>query len=51
LDQTLQKYLHEITARVIAESINGDNSEVEVRSGNALPGSAPEFAGQANGEE
>lgn len=37
LDRTLQQYLTEETNRVIAESINRDTSDVEVRSGQALP--------------
>lgn len=37
LDHTLQQYLTEETNRVIAESINKDTSDVEVRSGQALP--------------
>jgi hypothetical protein len=37
LDRSLQKYLTEVTDRVIAESINKDTSDVEVRSGQALP--------------
>jgi hypothetical protein len=37
LDRTLQNYLTEITERVISESINKDASDVEVRSGQALP--------------
>jgi hypothetical protein len=37
LDRTLQQYLTEVTDRVIAESIHGDASDVEVRSGQALP--------------
>jgi hypothetical protein len=37
LDNTLQEYLTEITDRVIAESINRDTSDAEVRSGHALP--------------
>ena len=37
LDRTLQQYLTEETNRVIAESINKDTSDVEVRSGQALP--------------
>jgi len=40
LDQTLQKYLTEVTDRVIGESLNRDTSDVEVRSGQALPASA-----------
>lgn len=39
LDRTLQQYLTEETNRVIAESINRDTSDVEVRSGQALPAS------------
>jgi hypothetical protein len=39
LDDTLQRRLSEITERVIAESINQDASDVEVRSGQALPAS------------
>lgn len=39
LDRTLQTYLTDLTNRVIAESINGDASDVEVRSGQALPAS------------
>ena len=38
LDRTLQQYLTEETNRVIAETINKDTSDVEVRSGQALPG-------------
>jgi len=37
LDRTLRSYLTEETNRVIAQCINQDNSEVEVRSGQALP--------------
>jgi hypothetical protein len=37
LDRTLQSYLTEETNRVIAETINKDTSDVEVRSGQALP--------------
>jgi hypothetical protein len=37
LDKTLQSYLHDETERIIAASINKDTSEVEVRSGQALP--------------
>ncbi|HOW66214.1 MAG TPA: hypothetical protein P5186_01715 [Candidatus Paceibacterota bacterium] len=37
LNRTLQSYLTEETNRVIAESIHNDNSDVEVRSGQALP--------------
>ncbi len=37
LDRTLHQYLTEETNRVIAETINRDTSEVEVRSGQALP--------------
>ncbi len=40
LDRTLQSYLTEQTNRVIAESINQDTSDVEVRSGQALPAAA-----------
>ncbi len=40
LDRTLQNYLTEQTNRVIAESINQDTSDVEVRSGQALPATA-----------
>lgn len=40
LDRILRKYLDEVTERVIAESLNKDNSDVEVRSGEALPASA-----------
>jgi hypothetical protein len=39
LDGTLQNYLTEITERVIAESINQDASDIEVRPGQALPAS------------
>lgn len=39
LDRTLQTYLNEETNRVIAESINKDTSDVEVRSGLALTAS------------
>jgi hypothetical protein len=48
LDETLQRYLSDITKRVIAESINKDSSDVEVRSGQALPASASmeAFAGR-----
>jgi hypothetical protein len=45
LDRTLQTYLTEETNRVIAESINKDNSDVEVRSGQALPAAATMEAG------
>lgn len=46
LDRTLQNYLTEVTERVIGESINKDTSDVEVRSGNALPAvTTPEFTG------
>ncbi|HEU5123339.1 MAG TPA: hypothetical protein VFW05_04665 [Verrucomicrobiae bacterium] len=48
LDRTLQSYLTDITQRVIAESINKDISDIEVRSGNALPECASEFADQSN---
>src|SRR6266436_5391359 len=37
LDRTLQSYLTEETNRIIAESLNKDTSDVEVRSGQALP--------------
>ncbi len=37
LDRTLASYLTEQTNRVISESINKDTSDVEVRSGQALP--------------
>jgi hypothetical protein len=37
LNRTLQSYLSEQTERIIAESINRDTSDVEVRSGQALP--------------
>jgi len=37
LNRTLQTYLTEETNRVIAASINQDSSDVEVRSGQALP--------------
>jgi hypothetical protein len=40
LDRTLQSYLTEETNRVIAESLNKDTSDVEVRSGQALPAAA-----------
>lgn len=40
LDRTLQSYLTEETNRVIAESINRDTSDVEVRMGQALPAGA-----------
>lgn len=40
LDRTLQSYLTEETNRVIAECINKDTSDVEVRSGQALPAGA-----------
>jgi len=40
LDSTLQTYLTEETNRIIAESINQDASDVEVRSGQALPAAA-----------
>jgi len=40
LDRTLQSYLNEETNRIIAASINKDTSDVEVRSGQALPASA-----------
>jgi len=36
LDRTLQSYLHDITERVIADTISQDASDVEVRSGGAL---------------
>jgi hypothetical protein len=45
LDRTLQTYLTEETNRIIAESINKDSSDVEVRSGQALPASASMDAG------
>ena len=38
LDRTLQGYLNEQTQRIIAETINKDTSDVEVRSGQVLPG-------------
>ena len=38
LDSALQCYLTEETNRVISECINKDTSDVEVRSGQALPG-------------
>lgn len=41
LDRTLQQYLTEETNRVIAETINKDTSDVEVRPGQALPGAGP----------
>ena len=48
LDRTLQSYLSEETNRVIAECIDKDTSEVEVRSGQALPaGATVEAAGGA----
>ena len=37
LDRTLQSYLTEETNRIIAESLDKDASDVEVRSGQALP--------------
>lgn len=37
LDRTLQSYLTEQTNRVIAETIDQDTTDVEVRSGQALP--------------
>jgi hypothetical protein len=37
LDRTLQSYLTEETNRVIAESLSKDTSDIEVRSGQALP--------------
>jgi hypothetical protein len=37
LNRTLQAYLSQQTERIIAESINRDTSDVEVRSGQALP--------------
>ena len=37
LDHTLQSYLNEETNRIIVESLNKDTSDVEVRSGQALP--------------
>jgi hypothetical protein len=37
LDRTLQSYLNQETERIIAASINRDTSDVEVRSGQALP--------------
>jgi len=40
LDRTLQSYLNEETHRVIAETIDKDTSDVEVRSGQALPAGA-----------
>jgi hypothetical protein len=40
LDGTLQAYLNEETNRIIAESLNKDASEVEVRSGQPLPSGA-----------
>ena len=40
LDRTLQSYLTEETNRVIAQSLNKDTSDVEVRSGQALPTAA-----------
>jgi hypothetical protein len=40
LDRTLRNYLNEETNRVIAGSINQDTSDVEVRSGQALPAAA-----------
>jgi hypothetical protein len=40
LDRTLQSYLTEETNRVIAECLNKDTSDVEVRSGQALPAGA-----------
>lgn len=39
LDRTLATFLTEVTDRVIAESINADASDAEVRPGNALPSS------------
>lgn len=41
LDRTLQQYLTEETNRVIAESIHRDTSDVEVRTGQALPAGTP----------
>lgn len=49
LDRTLQQYLTEETNRVIAETINRDTSEVEVRSGQALP-AGPVFAEPDQGQ-
>lgn len=37
LDEILLKYLNEVTERVISESLNKDDSDVEIRSGEALP--------------
>jgi hypothetical protein len=39
LDRTLQQFLGEVTERVISETVNQDASDVEVRSGQALPAS------------
>jgi hypothetical protein len=44
LNRNLGKYLDEVTERVIAESLNRDNSDVEIRSGEALPASAAKDA-------
>lgn len=38
LNQTLYNYLSEVTERVISEGIYKDTSEVQVHSGDALPG-------------
>jgi hypothetical protein len=47
LDRTLQSYLTEETNRVIAECLNKDTSDVEVRSGQALSaGSTLERSGR-----
>jgi len=51
LDRTLQSYLTEETNRVISESINKDTSDVEVRSGQALPGGPVTEAPVASNDE
>jgi hypothetical protein len=40
LEKILRQYLSEATGKIIAESIYQDSSEVEVRSGAALPAPA-----------
>ncbi len=48
LNQTLSDYLAEVTARVIAESIEADASEVEIRPATAALPSQPGHAAQGN---
>jgi hypothetical protein len=49
LEKTLHHYMSDITGRVISECIDHDASDVEVRSGQALPAETGDENGEPNG--